>query len=772
MLRADRRTSLPESPSSMDTPGCSRDWNRRPFLESVDPRPTLNRELGSAFTSPGVKDEEKEQGGFRRYKSVTMAPTSTYLSDRRYVTRRPLFPAEPQASILKKTNVQTSQREEDWAGTRPSASHQHAEIDITRRYSSPRHTVPSTGLNLQHTGHTSSAGSASREDLTSPLGVSDLRAGPSLHESAFASTFLEEGSDRSSLSSPSLEVHSPKSPSSPRLSSTRLPPDICPHPCLSRPLWSDSRPGTRSPAGARGGDGGAETNLTKSSSLGYLKRHTPPNLDNMSPHQANYWACAIPRSLPPSPDRESPSWDANREYQALLDYTYPLRPGEGTGDRKDLRKQGGSLLRTGDQTLQDSGIGLDGFCSSNSLSGLDFWSSGTGKSKQVWGRNGGQTSSELQGLPRSWDSLPLASSLPSHTDPVGLSLESLDSSQDPAGGARPSPSRAGGLHHQRPTNAPLFSHSFSSSSIRCVRSTSLLFPRPRCTSAGDWDEEFRPLPDQLEELQSLANQVREVTATLCQPLTLTGSWDNLESEDPPCPRPLRRPQIPQAKEGDQEELEKVAQAARRGHVRSEGTRGGGDVTGAGSGGDGQTEGPAVGAVSQAALRDVEALVEQLSGVCLHALRSGGPGAEEEEEGGSPSLMQHIQVFCSNLEQLIGWLYTVAHKLEVLAPPTANLESVKSSFAQYQSFQKEVTSHQPLASSVLHTGELLLSCLNSTSPVLRDTLVMIERQTKALESNTENLFSAILSAMDRLAQGQADQPVDKSIGRAADRQTDQ
>ena len=112
MLQADRRTSLPESPSSMDTPGCSRDWNRRPFLESVDPRPTLNRELGSAFTSPGVKDEEKEQGGFRRYKSVTMAPTSTYLSDRQYVTRRPLFPAEPQASILKKTNVQTSQREE------------------------------------------------------------------------------------------------------------------------------------------------------------------------------------------------------------------------------------------------------------------------------------------------------------------------------------------------------------------------------------------------------------------------------------------------------------------------------------------------------------------------------------------------------------------------------------------------------------------------------------------------------------------------------------
>ncbi|CAL8255843.1 unnamed protein product [Lota lota] len=738
----------------MDASGCSRDWNRRPVPESVVPRLTLTRELGSSFTAPGVKDEGRERGGFRGYKSVTMAPTSMYLSDRRYVARRPLFAADQQTSILKKTNFQASRREE------------HAEIDIKRRYTSPRHTVTSTSLNLQHTGHISSAGTASREDLTSPLGVSDLRAGPSLDESAFASPFLGEGSDRSSLSSPPLEVHSPKSPSSPRLTSTQLPPCIAPHLCLSRPLWSDARPGRRSRTGATEGEGAAETYLTKSSSMGYLQRRTSPNLDKMSPHQANYWACAIPRSLPPSPDRHSPSWDPDREYQALLDYTYPLRPGKGTGDREDLPKQCGSLLRMGDQGLQDSGIELDGFCSSNSLSGLDFWLSGTGKSKQIWTRNGGPTSSELHRLPRSCDSLPLASSFPSHTDPVGLSLESLDSNLDPAGVTRRSPSRAGGQHHQRTTNAPLFTHAFSSSSFHGIRSTSLLFPRPRCTSAGDWDEEFRPLPDQFEELQSLANQVREVTATLCRPLTLTGSWEGLESEDPPYHRPFSRLQIPQAKEEDQEEVEKVVQAFHHGNVRSEEIRGGtdctgGDVTGGdGAGGRGrQTEEPTVGAVSQAALRDVEALVEQLSGVCLHALHSGGPVAEEEE-GSSISLMQQIQVFCSNLEQLIGWLYTVAHKMEVLAPPTADLESVKSSFAQYQSFQKEVTSHQPLASSVLHTGELLLSCLNSTSPVLRDTLVLIKRQTKALESNTENLFSAILSAMDRLAQGQTERQTDQ------------
>lgn len=38
-----------------------------------------------------------------------------------------------------------------------------------------------------------------------------------------------------------------------------------------------------------------------------------------------------------------------------------------------------------------------------------------------------------------------------------------------------------------------------------------------------------------------------------------------------------------------------------------------------------------------------------------------------------------------------------------------------------------------------------------SPVLRDTLLLIERQTGALEAHTEHFFSSILSAMDTLTQ---------------------
>ncbi|XP_045926769.1 centrosomal protein of 68 kDa-like [Micropterus dolomieu] len=90
-------------------------------------------------------------------------------------------------------------------------------------------------------------------------------------------------------------------------------------------------------------------------------------------------------------------------------------------------------------------------------------------------------------------------------------------------------------------------------------------------------------------------------------------------------------------------------------------------------------------------------------------------------------------------------------MERLAAPTVDIDSVKSSLADYQSFQREVSGHQPLTSCVLHTGQLLLSCINTTSPLLRDALLLIERQSGALETHAEHLFSSILSAMDSLTQ---------------------
>ncbi|XP_069811206.1 centrosomal protein of 68 kDa [Dendropsophus ebraccatus] len=66
-----------------------------------------------------------------------------------------------------------------------------------------------------------------------------------------------------------------------------------------------------------------------------------------------YWACAIPNSLPPRPDRTSPHWDPNKEYQDLLDYTYPLNPKYCIN--KDEEEDEVNAF------LQDSGIDLDSY---------------------------------------------------------------------------------------------------------------------------------------------------------------------------------------------------------------------------------------------------------------------------------------------------------------------------------------------------------------------------------------------------------------------------
>lgn len=211
----------------------------------------------------------------------------------------------------------------------------------------------------------------------------------------------------------------------------------------------------------------------------------------MTPYQSNYWACAIPKTSPPSADRHSSDWDPNREYQALLDYTYPLRPGQGVSawDSSDLQED--SILQT---DLQDSGIDLEHLCSSTSLSMLDFSVSETTKPREGSLLGAGHRSCDLPGFTRSLDDL--ASSTPlSLKNPVGLSLDSLDCSKD-----------RGGLNHYRSASDSHQHHALTSStSTGFIRSTSVL-ARPRCVG-GEVDEEFWPLPEQLEELQLLSRQV-------------------------------------------------------------------------------------------------------------------------------------------------------------------------------------------------------------------------------------------------------------------------
>lgn len=359
---------------------------------------------------------------------------------------------------------------------------QYGNISLLTR---PREELNPESFSLSHCDLSPS--SASREELGSPLGVSDLVGRLSHEEPTVGSPFPGYRSAQPSLSSSILEVQRLNPPLRPRLSSTVLYPTYTPRSGYSRRSQTEVRL-----RGREGGEGG-ETKLNKCSSIGHSRGHT------VSSYQTNYWACAIPEALPPSPDRHSVGWDPNREYQALLDYTYPLRPGQLVSECNCSELRGDSLLQT-DPNLQDSGIELDHLCSSTSLSGFDFSLSSTERTREGDTLRVGQRSPDLQGFSRSSDGLP-SGALLSLTHPAGLSLDSLGCSADRGEMNRYRSSGHNHHHHQHHAPSPSTSTAF-------IRSTSVL---PQCRCGGyEVDEEFWPLPERLEELQLLSRQVGAV----------------------------------------------------------------------------------------------------------------------------------------------------------------------------------------------------------------------------------------------------------------------
>ncbi|XP_034754119.1 centrosomal protein of 68 kDa isoform X2 [Etheostoma cragini] len=683
----------------MEAKGCSQRWK----MHLPEFRPSRR------CPSPTTKDSERGQTGKERdtgrpHKSVSVAPTSRYLTDRQYVMRKPLFSAEQHASILKKTQPQKHKEKENQLGVGTSEENlQPGELHFLTR---PGEELTPESHSLSHSDISHPA--ASRIDLRSPLGVSELRTRLCHEEPSLGSSFPGSRSAQRSFLNSTLEVQRPNPPFRPQLTSTVLYPTYTPRSGYSRPGQTQLRMVGREQRGKE------ETKL--SSSRGHIRGHS------MSPHQANYWACAIPKALPPSPDRNSASWDPNREYQAVLDYTYPLRPGKGLCEGDSSKLQEDSLFQTY-PNLEDSGIELDHRCSSTSLSGLDFSFSVGDKSPE-----------SPEGPP--------SGALLYQTDPVALSFDSLDDNKDRE---EMNCYKCDGRHHQH--------HALSSS-------TTTALPRSRC-GCGEVDEEFRPLPEQLEELQLLSRQVREVTAQLSGPVT--ASWESLE---PGTTSILSSVTLPEKQKAGVKELEGSSQDTGEGkrkmgredrNAAQTADRRDSEAERRSSGAWGESLG---GGLSPPSLREVEVLVEQLCGLTLPGNKRGS----QEDQEQSDSLMQHIQVFCSHLEQLIKQLYTMSEKMELLPAPTVDIDSVKSSLAEYQCFQREVSSHQPLTSCVLHTGQLLLRCMNTMSPLLRDTLVLIERQRGSLETHTEHLFSSILSAMDSLTQpGPVQQNKDEDPG---------
>ncbi|KPP66600.1 centrosomal protein of 68 kDa-like [Scleropages formosus] len=632
--------SLLESTASVETWGYGRP--KEGVLDSVDggstpvsearPRCALQR----AESCPNVPPKEQEKSG--RKKTVTMAPRSRYLTRQgQYLTRKPLFASENRVSILKKPAQQEPSEQDggpDGGGAAELPDEEEESLFLPRedtlRSSTSRPEEPSALW-------------TSEDDLDPPLTTSDLQTCDSYEDPATGCELGSGSSPRRSLSSLPLDVRSLTVPLRPRWTST---------------LRSSSSSEPRGLSRTSGQRCGALHSWT---ALGGSARHcNPPVPQPVSPHQAAYWACAIPGRPPPCPDRKSPSWDPNKEYVDLLDYTYPLRPSSDPAERR--------CLSGADTLLQDSGIELDRLCRSTSPPCAEPPPATFRRDVLAGSR------------PRSVSDSKASSSRRSSVDQLGLSAESLPGSD---GTQRSRWQR----HHEQGGSSSVF-----------IPTWRVL---PPAGAPWDGEDEFRPLPDRLQETEALSRHVRSLRLGAGEPAD--ASWETLAEE------PLR----------------------------------------AGEGSASEASGSALPVVaSLESLRVVSSCVERLRGALLRELQKATE-RDQGDTGGKESLTQHIQMFSSNLEELILWLYRLQEKMEGLTAPAVDIDSVRSCLARYKSFQREVSTRQNLTAAVLSAGDALLHCMTSTSPVLRDTLALVERQSQVLEAHSEKLFSSILSAMDSL-----------------------
>ncbi|XP_075872795.1 centrosomal protein of 68 kDa isoform X2 [Nelusetta ayraudi] len=584
------------------------------------------------WREPLPDSEPSRRGGTERAQDregpgVCHTPASRWrLTDRQYSVRRPLFASEHCASSSVKTRP-------------PPHTEKVSGTEVTRT-KDPHCSILSPSLHRLSLG----------DPAPPPLSRLELSSTPTVPGLSLRLQEQTSQSPSSShrLSSSVLEVQRLNRPLRPPLSSTVLYPTY-------RPRW-----------GASTASGQAQPRL------GALKDHSlgspggPSQGPSKSPHQENYWTCAIPKGLPPSPDRRSADWDPNAEYEDLLDYAYPLRPGRGAAVARSDRSSRLKHPPAGPD-LQDSGIGLDHTCSSStSLSPLCLATTGAGNWRTL---SAGQRSPDLRAFSESPDCLL------SDADRTAWSLDSEDA----------------GKCERTPPTSP------SHASVPAFTGSSPFLPGPG-RGGAEVDEEFWPLPEQLDELQLLSRQVREVAAELSQPLT-SG----------------QRSPSPKATLGSSSSSS--FRLLQRGKAEAEAE---------GGGGSDQTDS---GASRRSGPREVQTNVAQFSG-------RRQPGRQENREE-SDSLLQHIQVFCSHLEELIRQLYAEAERTKPLAVPTAAVHNAKTWLDECQTFQQDLGRQQPITSSVLSRGQLLLRCINSMSPFLRDTLLLIEQRSGLLPPSLQS-----------------------------------
>ncbi|XP_037663286.1 centrosomal protein of 68 kDa [Choloepus didactylus] len=477
---------------------------------------------------------------------------------------------------------------------------------------------------------------------------------------------------------------------------------------------------------------------------------TGPGRRNLS-FQAEYWACVLPDSLPPSPDRHSPLWNPNKEYEDLLDYTYPLRP------RSQLSKHLDSHVLA-DPVLQDSGIDLDSF----SVSPASTLKSPTNVSHSC-------PPAEATALPFSGPQEPSLKRWPSGVSQKqgSLALASCrqlastpraPGSRDAAWEDRESDKR--GLKDQLPMDRHL---EVSSPKLRTLdrerpafkpgkeKGASQSAPYPDHTKSGwksedevESEDEYLALPSRLTQVSSLISYLGSVPTLVTLPTGAAGGQSSVEVSDSDGPASLpsdcTESQLPTG----------ASLSGPRGPVGQNHCLLSSFVRARGSAGEGSlVSGRALGINS--GLLGARSSFQAMS----DPLAFSDPEAEGQppRKGGelrTESLVQCVKTFCCQLEELIRWLYSVADATDHLIPSKSNLTSLKSSLQLYRKFKKDIDEHQFLTESVLQKGEILLQCLLDNTPVLKDVLGRIAKQSGELESHADRLYDSVLASLDMLA----------------------
>ncbi|KAM4771895.1 centrosomal protein of 68 kDa [Rhinophrynus dorsalis] len=402
--------------------------------------------------------------------------------------------------------------------------------------------------------------------------------------------------------------------------------------------------------------------------------------------QDQYWACAIPDYPPPCPNRASPHWDPNKEYQDMLDYTYPLNPKYfNYKDREESDT---------DPFFLDSGIGLDSYnISCDSKLHLHNMTCPE------------ETEQKKIRYPRiNHLSSPYAFSTPLPKTSAYRRLHNTSESSNETYFEDLSP------YASKVDFSKCRSHTLGISSKEQSHKSGQFIPSTKILPLNNYvdsDEEYLSLPSSLKEIENLATHLKDLSLCVGKNVCTTFEQD---TDGIPHWFSCQHPQIQETANTKKSTVFE----------------------------------PQMNAMNQ---KKFSSLRDMLDGGAVASQSLKPPGSSPVQ--GNISLVQSIQKFCHHLDALIQWLYSIAEITDKWVNPKSDVGSIQLSLSIYLKFKKDIVEHQTLADTVMKHGELLLKNMSVNSSALKDTLTLISKQSGELERQAERLYSSVLDAMDTI-----------------------